>query len=152
MIDRVELRAYPVVLGMSVVEHVDDWMREFALMSVDARSLSDIPGRLQAMVEQVSQRYAQELSEPDRLRADAAARGDATVDLFYPVRPETEQVVLGWQQMLAEVDEYCRGQDLLTLERTPEQVLLNEWVFGEFLRQIAGEPPLAWAEWRAAQA
>lgn len=140
------LRGYPVEIGLSVAEHVDDWMREFALMGLAAGTLHDVPTRLREMVQLLSRRYAAELSEPDRVRAAAAARGQATVDLAYPVRPETEQVVRAWQQMLVEVDEFCRGQALLTLERTPVQVALSDWIFQEFLRQLQDEEPRAWSE------
>jgi hypothetical protein len=46
--------------------------------------------------------------------------------------------------VLAEVDEYCRAEDLLTLQRTPEQVRLQDWIGGQFLRQLRGEPPQPW--------
>ncbi len=140
---------YPVELGMSTVEHIEDWLREFKLMALgreEGTSTSDVPLRLQAMVDTLTRRYATELSEPDRVRAAAAARGDATVDLAYPARDgaEGEAVVRGWQAMLAEVDEFCRAEDLLTLQRTPEQVRLQDWVCEEFLRQLRGEPPRPW--------
>ena len=144
------LLGYPVELGMSTVEHVEDWVREFKLMALGrdgGTATHDVPLRLQAMVDALTRRYAAELSEPDRVRAAAAARGEVTVDLAYPAHPgaETEQAVLGWQAMLAEVDEYCRAEDLLTLQRTPEQVRLQDWVCEEFLRQLRGEPPRPWA-------
>ena len=143
------LLGYPVELGMSTVEHVEDWVREFKLMALGrdgGTATHDVPLRLQAMVDVLTLRYGAELSEPDRVRAAAAARGDATVDLAYPARPgpEAEAAVCGWQAMLAEVDEYCRAEDLLTLQRTPEQVRLQDWVCEEFLRQLRGEPPRPW--------
>ena len=143
------LLRYPVELGMSTVEHVEDWLREFKLMALGrdgGTSTHDVPARLQAMVETLTRRYAGELSEPDRVRAAAAARGQATVDLAYTARPdaEGEQAVRGWQAMLAEVDEFCRAEDLLTLQRTAEQVRLQDWVCEQFLRQLRGEPPQPW--------
>lgn len=143
------LLGYPVALGMSTVEHVEDWVREFKLMALgreDGTSTHDVPLRLQAMVDALTRRYAAELSEPDRVRAAAAARGDATVDLAYPAADsaEVEAAVRGWQAMLVEVDDYCRAEDLLTLQRTPEQVRLQDWVCEEFLRQLRGEPPRPW--------
>ena len=140
------LLGYPVELGMSTVEHISDWMREFQLMAL-ARSQGsshDVPARLQAMVQSLTARYGTELSTPDRLRAEAAARGEPTVDLPYPVRPEAESAVRGWQAMLAEVDEYCRAEELLTLQRSPEQVRLQDWVCEEFLRQLGGAAPRRW--------
>ena len=143
----VRLVGYPVELGVSLVEHVEDWMREFALMALSAgggTSLHDVPQRLQQMVQHLTGRYARELSEPDRTRAAAAARGDATVDLVYPVRPETGQAAVQWQELLREVDRFCASEDLLTLQRTPEQVALSEWVTAEFLSQVEGAEPRPW--------
>jgi hypothetical protein len=144
------LLRYPVELGMSTVEHVEDWMREFRLMALGrdgGTTAHDVPARLAAMVDALTRRYGAELSEPDRVRAAAAARGEATVDLAYRTTdgPEGEAAVRGWQAMLAEVDEYCRAEDLLTLQRTPEQVRLQDWVCEQFLRQLRGEAPEPWA-------
>ena len=148
MTGTVWLLRYPVELGMSTVEHVEDWMREFRLMALGrdgGTARHDVPVRLQAMVDALTRRYGAELSEPDRVRAAAAARGQATVDLAYPVRDDDgEAVVRGWQVMLAEVDEWCRTEDLLTLQRTPEQVAFQDWVCEEFVRQLRGEPPRPW--------
>ena len=144
---RVHLLGYPVELGMSVVEHVEDWMREFKLMALsraEGTATHDVPERLQAMVDALSRRYDSDLSEADRLRAAAAARGDETVDLSYPVRPETEDAVLAWRTMLDQVDAYCRAEDLLTLQRNAEQVRLQDWITGQFLSQLRGRPPLPW--------
>jgi hypothetical protein len=149
------LLGYPVELGMSTVEHVEDWMREFKLMALsdaEGTSTHEVPARLRAMVEVLTSRYAAELSVADRLRARAAARGEATVDLPYPVRPETEATVLGWQSMLRAVDDYCRAEDLLTLQRSPHQVQLQDWICEEFLRQLRGEPPRPWSSLRLADA
>ena len=140
------LRGYPVALGTANAEHVAEWVREFRLMSFGAQEghASDVPDRLAAMVTHLSAAYGAELSEPERLREQAAARGQATVDLPYPVRPETEATVRGWQAMLDEVDAYCRAPGLLALERTPDLVALPDWTLVAFLRQLRGEEPRPW--------
>jgi phytoene dehydrogenase-like protein len=146
--DTIWLLRYPISLGSSVEEHVQEWMREFTLIRLGqlaGTATHDVPARLQQMVEHLTREYAGELAEPDRLRAAAAAQGEAYVDLPYPVRPETEQVVVAWQQMLDEVDEFCRAEDLLTLQRSPAQKALNDWVLQEFLRQLQGAPPQPWS-------
>ena len=145
----VRLLAYPVDLGMSTVEHIEDWMREFQLMALGREAgtaTSDVPRRLQTMVDTLTRRYGAQLSEPDRVRAAAAARGQATVDLAYPAvdGAEGEAAVRGWQAMLVEVDDYCRAEDLLTLPRTPEQVRLQDWICEQFLCQLRGEAPQPW--------
>ena len=143
----VVLQGYPVALGVSLSEHVEEWMREFALMAL-ARDSGDVghevPRRLQDMVRALSTHYAVELSEPDRARSAAAARGQATVDLVYPARPEAAAAAAAGRDLLVEVDRYCAAEELLTLQRTREQVALSEWVTEEFVRQVAGEPPRPW--------
>ena len=147
-VSRVHLLGYPVQLGLALAEHVEECLREFKLIAFGLESgpteAHDVPERLRRLVEQVRSRYATELSEQDRLRAAAAARGDATIDLSYPVTAETLVLVGAWQDMLDEVDRFCTSEDLLTLQRTPEQVRLGNWVLGEFRRQLAGEPPTPW--------
>lgn len=143
----VVLRGYPVALGLSLVEHVEEWMREFALMGLAGEGGGvghEVPQRLREMIRTLSTRYAVELSEPDRARAAAAARGEATVDLVYPCRPESAATAAAWRDLLREVDRYCAAEDLLTLQRTPDQVALSDWVTEEFARQAAGEPPRPW--------
>ncbi len=84
----IELRGYPVELGMSTVEHIEDWVREFKLMSLGREggtSTHDVPQRLQAMVDALTRRYGTELSEPDRVRA-AAARTRSGSDSSAPYR------------------------------------------------------------------
>jgi hypothetical protein len=41
-------------------------------------------------------------------------------------------------------DAFCRNERLLTLARTPELVAFETWLFGEFVRQTAGEEPKPW--------
>jgi hypothetical protein len=146
----VRLVGYPVQLGLELASHVEDWMREFQLMGLAQRegtARHDVPDQLQEMVRYLTTQYDGELSGPDRERAEAARRGEETVDLVYPVLPATGRTVLAWQQMTSAVDEFCRFEALLTLQRTREQVAFSDWVCGEFLRQLAGEPPVPWAEY-----
>lgn len=145
--DHVLLQDYPVGLGTANAEHIAEWVREFRLMAFAAQDQQrplGVPERLSEMVQHLASTYASELSEPDRVRDLAAARGEARVDLRYPVRPETEATVVAWQAMLQEVDVYCRSQGLLTLARPPELVALSDWVLEEFLRQLRGEAPRPW--------
>lgn len=144
--DHVLLRDYPVALGTANAEHIAEWVREFRLMAFAADHACDldVPERLSAMVAHLTSAYGTELSEPERVRDAAAARGQATVDLRYRVRPETEQTVLAWQAMLQEVDAYCRSQGLLTLARSADLVALSDWVLDEFLGQLQGRAPRPW--------
>lgn len=142
----VRLLNYPIQLAMDNAEHVAGWMREFQLMRLDAESTSrrDVPVRLQEMVQQLTASYATEISEADRVRSAAAARGETHLDAEYPLTPQIEQVVVRWQAMCREVDAFCADAQLLTLQRPPELVEYGDWLTEEFVRQARGEEPIPW--------
>lgn len=145
--DCVRLQGYPVALGTAGAEHMAEWVREFRLMAFAADAderPAEVPERLTAMFHHLNSEHAADLAGPDRLRDEAAARGEAVIELVYPVRPDTEATVRAWQTVLHEVDAWCRAQGLLTLERSPDLVALSDWVLEEFLRQLRGEPPRPW--------
>lgn len=144
-VDEVVLLGYPVRLGAQEREHLDGLLREFQLIALsEPEQRSQVPGRLLALVEHLTGAWSAELAEPERLQEQARAAGHDRVDLRYPVRPETEAVVEGWAAMLAEVDEFCRRDELLVLARPAEQVALQSWVTAEFRAQLAGQEPTAW--------
>jgi hypothetical protein len=47
-------------------------------------------------------------------------------------------------ELLDLADAFCRDQRLLSLARSSEQREFQRWFLGEFVRQQAGHPPLAW--------
>jgi hypothetical protein len=150
---RIELIGYPVKLGARSDEHVSDWLREFKLIAFAADNEAEQPERphhqppeqLVALAEQLRTVYASEISEPERERERAYAEGRATVDVSFPIIPETEPLARAWRDVMAQVDELCAAQELLTLARPPELKQLTDWVFDEFIRQAHGEPPRPWS-------
>jgi hypothetical protein len=46
--------------------------------------------------------------------------------------------------VLERVDEFCREQRLLVLAASEQQLALQRWYLGEFVRQGAGQPPTPW--------
>jgi len=138
---------YPVQLGMREMEHTDELIREFQLLAAAADQSDrrlDLPRRLIELVTQLTTTSSVELSEPTERRLEAAERGDTRMTLRYPVLPETAAVAGAWEGMMAEVDEFCRQGDLLTLETPPDLVRLRAWLLGEFREQLAGRPPTPW--------
>ena len=47
-------------------------------------------------------------------------------------------------ELLELADAFCRQERLLTLERTPDQIAFQTWMFGEFVRQTRGARALRW--------
>lgn len=144
-IETVVLLGYPVRLGAAQQQHHDEVVREFQLLALGDPSVrGQVPGRLLDLVDVMARRYAAELAEPQRARDAALLAGWPRVDLRYPVRPGLREVVLAWDAMAREVDDYCRLGNLLALAAPPEVVALRTWVTGQFLRQLDGDEPQPW--------
>jgi hypothetical protein len=45
---------------------------------------------------------------------------------------------------MAEADEFCRSEELLTLARSPVMVAFADWYLEEFRRQVADLPARPW--------
>ena len=142
---------YPVVLSMRLQEHYEALTRECQLLWAAAQragggrgTRTEVPHRLAQLAEELSSRYAEDRSEPERRRLDAFARGDATTELRFPVIPELKEQIVVLRDLLAEMDEYSRGDELLTLATPVDLNALTAWLLEEYLRQVDGEPPLPW--------
>lgn len=141
----VRLLGFPVRLGALQREHLDGVLRELQLIALAAPAQRDaVPTRLLELVDLLRGSYAADVAEPDRLREEAFLQGLVAVDLTYPVRPETREVLAVWTELLAELDAFARTDDLLVLARPAEVVALDRWVTAEFLRQLDGQEPTAW--------
>ncbi|MDP9416519.1 MAG: hypothetical protein M3P48_01470, partial [Actinomycetota bacterium] len=141
----VELRGFPVRLGLRLREHREAVRRECQLLLLASEAQSrELPQRLLQMSEALSAQYGAELSEPERRKVEAFLRGDELVDLTYPALPETLSMTLAWRGLLSEIDRYCRTEGLLTLATPLDLAELTEWILDEFVRQVTGHPPRPW--------
>lgn len=143
----VRLIGLPLQIWQRTQEHVDGLLREFALISQDAEARAATPGRLLALVQEVSTGYG-EFSGQQRLDMEAALEcGDAGIDLTYRMPPGAAGAAQALGQMLDEADEYCRrGDHLLTLATPPESVRFRRWFIGEFVNQVGGARPTPWSD------
>ena len=143
--ETIVLRGYPVRLGALESEHIDEVVREFQLIALSQPHQPDrTPHRLLALVERMTGQYAGDRTERDRLREQALADGVPTVDLVFPVLPESRSGVQAWTQMWQDVEAYCRTDDLLALAAPDEVLDLRAWVLSQFLAQLDGQEPRAW--------
>ena len=141
MPDEVVLRDYPVLLGAEQQEHLYAVVREFQLMTLsDRQQRSPVPARLLAMVEQIARAHARTNEQRDAA-LDAGVR---TVDVRFPRSSAILELVQEYERVLAEVDAFCLGDDLLVLARPPQVVALQRWVTSEFVRQAEDREPLPW--------
>jgi hypothetical protein len=141
----VRLQRYPVRRGMRAQEHKEALLRECLLLADAAsRGSTQAPQRLLQTAAEISARYGEELAEPQRRREQAYLRGEAEVELLYPLVPGAAEVVAGWREVLAALDAYAQDSALLTLS-TPQDVReLDDWLFDEVLAQVGGAAPTPW--------
>jgi len=80
-----------------------------------------------------------------REQVDHARKGgQSVVDLRLRMPREVARQIGGLIDLLDAADDFSRAQRLLTAPRPPEQRAFQIWFLGEFRRQSAGAPPVAW--------
>lgn len=147
--DLVEVRlvGLPLAVRDAAERHMEALNREFELIRRRHDGADTIPHRLQHVVDELSGRYGSFADEPRQALADAAARGDAQIDLCYRVPSAAGEAARRLGDLLDEAEAYCAdGEHLLTLVTSPEVRRYRHWFLGEFERQIAGEPPTSWED------
>lgn len=121
----------------------DELMREFALLALSGPSTA-LPACLLELTEILGVRYGGATARPEAEIEAAAARGEATVDLTYVVPAHVLEGADLLDRLMAEADDFCRAEQLLTLPRNELMVQFADWYLEQFRRQIAGEPPQPW--------
>jgi len=130
--------------------HHDELFREFALIAAGhPRPGHEVPGRLLALINELTERFAGFTSGPLEELAMAAARGDKEIDIVYTVPRGIDEAITRFAELLTAADDYCRQGDLLTLATPPDAVAFRNWYLGEFVAQSRGSDPTPWPEYRA---
>ena len=141
----VKLLGLPVRVMIAARERHDELMREFALLALGGPFVrADVPARLVELTQVLGVQYAAAKERPDDLVDAAVARGDDTVDLTYIVPAHVIAAADRVDALMAEADEFCRSEQLLTLARNPAMVEFAGWYLEEFRRQVAGEAARPW--------
>jgi hypothetical protein len=147
------LRA-PVALWRQSAEHSDELIREFTLIATGTASGEAghaVPHRLVQLVEEVTTQYGGFSEENEQRLQNAAAAGEAEIDLDYTLPSGVDAAVDRLGELLDAADDYCRGgEHLLTLATPPDQVHFRRWFLGEFSRQARGAEPVAWPDYTPA--
>jgi len=141
----VHLLGLPVRVLVASRERHDELMREFALLALGGPFVRpNVPNRLIELIQILGVRYGNAAARPDELVDAAIARGEETIDLTYTVPAHVVEAADNLESLMAEADEFCRSEQLLTLARSEVMVQFATWYLDEFRRQVAGEPPRRW--------
>jgi len=140
----VHLIGVPVRILEAGRRHHEELMHEFSLLAVAETLTDDVPQRMLELIDTLGRRYA-ETSDVSNAQVDAAvANGDDTVDLTYQVAAHVVDAADRLAGLMDEADEFCRREQMLTVQRSDIVKEFTVWYLGEFRRQIAGEPPQPW--------
>lgn len=143
----VRLVAFPLQLWQRSQEHVDELLREFALIAQAEEERPSVPRRLLDLVGELTAAYAGMSTATENERDEALRQGALETTLVYRVPADVSEAVRRLDEMLDEADEYCRsGSQLLTLQTPPDQVRFRKWFLSEFPAQLAGAPPTPWPD------
>ena len=140
----VHLIGVPLEERQRAAQHFDELMREFALMAGDATA-GTVPSRLLELRNALLARFSSFLAGAGAEMDAALARGATSIDVHYRVPASIGTAAAQLDALLDEADEYCRsGDHLLTLAAPERAVRFRRWYLGEFVRQVAGQPPEPW--------
>ena len=140
----VRLVDVPVRVLEATRRHHDELMHEFSLLAVQEKHSDDVPKRMLELIDTLGRQYAATSDQSDAQVEAAIARGDKTVDITYEVPDHVVDAANRLGALMDEADEFCRREQMLTLQRPQIAKDFAEWYLEEFRRQIAGEPPRPW--------
>lgn len=139
---RVHLLQLPVRLLLDGRDRHDALLRELSLLALSDQH--DPSQRFAELTELLGGRYGAAQERPDALVDQAARDGVATLDLVYDVPASVVADADRVEALMAEADELCRAERLLTLPRTPLQRRFASWYLDELRRQVGGQQPQPW--------
>ena len=144
----VRLLGMPLRIRNQFLRHGEGLLRELSLIRIGAGQHRDapLPGRLLEVAAELASSYLPFKAAPAPAIEAALAAGADSCDVTYTVPVSTGPSVQRLVELLEEADGFCRREEhLLTMPAPREVVAYRSWVFGEFLRQLGGQPPRPWA-------
>lgn len=140
----VRLIGVPVRVLDAGRRHHQELMHEFSVLAVAEDLTDDVPQRMLDLIDTLGRRYATAGDAADAEVDAALARGDATVDVTYEVAEHVVEAADHLGKLMDEADEFCKREQMLTLQRSDVVKAFSSWYLDEFRRQISGEPPRPW--------
>lgn len=132
----------PVALFERFRRRFNELGRELRLLSLAHGHTYPIAKELSDVFLQVEQERRLTRGMEELERAAEAGLDRVSVDLLVPrTSPATSARLL---EVLERADEFCREQRLLVLAAGPQELEMQRWWLGEFVRQGAGEEPRPW--------
>lgn len=140
----VRLLGLPVRLLLDSRDRHDSLLREFALLAITEDGERPRPPGLVELTQLLGVQYGAPQGRPDEAVDAALRQGLASIDVAFEVTGSVVGAAAQLEALMAEADEFCRTQQLLTLPRNPLQQRFSAWYLEEFRCQVGGAPPRPW--------
>ncbi len=143
----IQLGEVPTGLLVAAKRHVDNIVREFALVSGGDRSGTTAPtaAPLAELIERVVHEFEGARMSIKRQATAAARSGHPHTALTLELPRSAADSAVRYMRALDDVDAYSRANRLLTLETPPQHRLFRHWYIEEIVKQLrveaATEPP-----------
>jgi hypothetical protein len=149
----IHLLQIPIPIWAKTQEHIDELLREFTLIAAqrsDDREPPDVPVRLMALIDELTNQYGGLNTDQENRLAQAAEMGVVQMDLTYHVPYDAAEACRRLETILGQADAYCRaGTHLLTLATPPELATFLHWFLEEFVHQLDGKEPTPFPDYQA---
>ena len=141
------LRSFPLRPWDRQEPHMNAILRELQrVVSADRREgPAPVPPHLSDAAGMFSLLFGTLAQEVATARQKAPADGADRVDVCVPLVDRTPDLIDHLGAILEAVDDFCAGEDLLSLTRPPEMVALANWIMSELTGQYYGATPTPWA-------
>ncbi len=140
----VHLLHVPADLLQGTLAHGAELRRELRLLALAHQDTYPIASDLSFFFSEVARDFRGQLGGEALLQALHTGRTHLDLDVKAPIDADLRFGRL--LELLDLADAFCRGERLLTLARSPEQVGFQRWLFGEFVHQATGSEPQPWAD------
>jgi anti-sigma regulatory factor (Ser/Thr protein kinase) len=140
----VHLLHVSVELLQSTLAHGAELRRELRLLALAHQDTYPVASDLSAFFATISRDFRGQLGGEALLEALQTGRTHLDLDVKAPL--DSERRFTRLMELLDLADAFCHNERLLTLARTPEQVVFEGWLFGEMVRQAGGSEPVPWRD------
>lgn len=138
------LQGVPTALYRASEEHRQGLIRELVLMTIEDAGPDEVPTRLVALNEELSQRFLSESAAARQQVQAAEQRGDATLNLLLELTPDASAPLLAIVELLEQADRFCQTGAMLTVAATAEIRAFRRWCVDEIVGQLAHRPATPW--------
>src|SRR5262245_32523051 len=140
----VHLLNVPTEAMQATLAHGAELRRELRLLAVAHQDTYPVASDLSAFFSALARDFRWQMGG-EALR-DALYAGQTHLDLEVKASAESGARFARLIELYELADAFCRNERLLTLARSPEQVVFQTWLFQEFVRQTAGDEPRPWRD------